>query len=636
KELAQFLLMAKAGSRDALAGCAVRCRFSGKVHANTPANVRPFVPESALPLDISDLWRDVEIGFNIASRDSLLVFVMDRNAPSLGIIGPNQDITPRSEIDIEDIKSLRELMAKQAVGLHQLHAKPNLFLTICDASILRVLYTSSTSKLAYMKVPTNISVDFSKTNIGHYFGSVTTHQITQQLHKPTSRNSYISRIFSLQHSSARTPQAVNHESIFIDFCDLLFIVTRVPDISADDSPPPNLIPGIQQPIQQAFPRFPIPDSVSADKPRFVINVMPDSNNANGTSGEKRSMRPWEDEEQQNSGGNEQKRFVIETPVFTAPSPAHAMPNGSAFNNRDQRAFQIQQQQHQRPMHGLQRIPSVANLVSKSSIPGNSALKRIHSDSRLHSRLKYELNEDSMTPLLAAVQYTQQQKQHQAPMQMNKLVHKAPARYSPSHPSVGSGGSESMQSSPRQSATFSGFPQHAFQKPTAVASMSTPAAQSPLAPNTTGSAGQSAEATAVAAAAVLAAITHVPPKSDNDDDEYDGDEADDDEYDDEDNSASPPSGGHGSRGRSMPGGAPRSASIGTGAAAPNEFGDDSYPKPPRRPLKTGVCRKCGITESREWRRGPHGPKTLCNACGLRFKRKPWDIQDEADANAACNA
>ncbi|KAI9348550.1 hypothetical protein BDR26DRAFT_892107 [Obelidium mucronatum] len=44
----------------------------------------------------------------------------------------------------------------------------------------------------------------------------------------------------------------------------------------------------------------------------------------------------------------------------------------------------------------------------------------------------------------------------------------------------------------------------------------------------------------------------------------------------------------------------------------------------RPLKPGHCKKCGTTASREWRKGPHGLKTLCNACGLRYKRKPWDI------------
>ncbi|KAI9018577.1 putative white collar 2 protein [Phycomyces nitens] len=34
----------------------------------------------------------------------------------------------------------------------------------------------------------------------------------------------------------------------------------------------------------------------------------------------------------------------------------------------------------------------------------------------------------------------------------------------------------------------------------------------------------------------------------------------------------------------------------------------------------VCADCGTTTSPEWRKGPHGPKTLCNACGLRWAKK----------------
>lgn len=34
----------------------------------------------------------------------------------------------------------------------------------------------------------------------------------------------------------------------------------------------------------------------------------------------------------------------------------------------------------------------------------------------------------------------------------------------------------------------------------------------------------------------------------------------------------------------------------------------------------VCRDCGTVDSPEWRRGPLGPKTLCNACGLRWAKK----------------
>ncbi|KAJ5109107.1 hypothetical protein N7456_005782 [Penicillium angulare] len=33
-----------------------------------------------------------------------------------------------------------------------------------------------------------------------------------------------------------------------------------------------------------------------------------------------------------------------------------------------------------------------------------------------------------------------------------------------------------------------------------------------------------------------------------------------------------------------------------------------------------CSDCGTGDSPEWRKGPNGPKTLCNACGLRWSKK----------------
>ena len=34
----------------------------------------------------------------------------------------------------------------------------------------------------------------------------------------------------------------------------------------------------------------------------------------------------------------------------------------------------------------------------------------------------------------------------------------------------------------------------------------------------------------------------------------------------------------------------------------------------------ICVTCGTTESPEWRKGPLGARTLCNACGLRWAKR----------------
>ncbi|KAF9246368.1 white collar 2 type of transcription factor [Melanogaster broomeanus] len=44
----------------------------------------------------------------------------------------------------------------------------------------------------------------------------------------------------------------------------------------------------------------------------------------------------------------------------------------------------------------------------------------------------------------------------------------------------------------------------------------------------------------------------------------------------------------------------------------------------------VCVTCGRTDSPEWRKGPQGPKTLCNACGLRWAK---EIRSKVDDNSA---
>ncbi|PNY28012.1 Cutinase palindrome-binding protein [Tolypocladium capitatum] len=78
---------------------------------------------------------------------------------------------------------------------------------------------------------------------------------------------------------------------------------------------------------------------------------------------------------------------------------------------------------------------------------------------------------------------------------------------------------------------------------------------------------------------------------------------------------------------------RSRGITTGNASPTLIrGDagiaipvdrDSRPGEKKKKLKTSeeyVCTDCGTLDSPEWRKGPNGPKTLCNACGLRWAKK----------------
>ncbi|CDH49426.1 predicted protein [Lichtheimia corymbifera JMRC:FSU:9682] len=40
---------------------------------------------------------------------------------------------------------------------------------------------------------------------------------------------------------------------------------------------------------------------------------------------------------------------------------------------------------------------------------------------------------------------------------------------------------------------------------------------------------------------------------------------------------------------------------------------------QRPTFQGRCHSCNISETPEWRRGPDGARTLCNACGLHYAK-----------------
>jgi PAS domain S-box-containing protein len=64
-----------------------------------------------------------------------------------------------------------------------------------------------------------------------------------------------------------------------------------------------------------------------------------------------------------------------------------------------------------------------------------------------------------------------------------------------------------------------------------------------------------------------------------------------------------------------------------------FGLSSDENDNKKRIKTSaqyVCTDCGTLESPEWRKGPSGPKTMCNACGCKFSLGgPLLIQSGAD-------
>jgi len=62
------------------------------------------------------------------------------------------------------------------------------------------------------------------------------------------------------------------------------------------------------------------------------------------------------------------------------------------------------------------------------------------------------------------------------------------------------------------------------------------------------------------------------------------------------------------------------SIG-GKRYPGSPFDQTLGKTHKRPkVDEYMCTDCGTLDSPEWRKGPNGPKTLCNACGLRWAKK----------------
>ncbi|KAI0372989.1 GATA-domain-containing protein [Pilatotrama ljubarskyi] len=61
-------------------------------------------------------------------------------------------------------------------------------------------------------------------------------------------------------------------------------------------------------------------------------------------------------------------------------------------------------------------------------------------------------------------------------------------------------------------------------------------------------------------------------------------------------------------------------LGATPLGPDADEDGPRKKAKRIAAEQHVCVTCGRTDSPEWRKGPQGPKTLCNACGLRWAKK----------------
>lgn len=88
--------------------------------------------------------------------------------------------------------------------------------------------------------------------------------------------------------------------------------------------------------------------------------------------------------------------------------------------------------------------------------------------------------------------------------------------------------------------------------------------------------------------------------------------------------------------------------GEGSSDTGAGGGAGYPPGTKAPVlhrvrkndRNRICTSCGTTNSPEWRKGPSGIKTLCNACGLRYARaqarKAKKAQKEAAAAQAAAA
>ncbi|KAH8921560.1 hypothetical protein BT69DRAFT_1283107 [Atractiella rhizophila] len=90
-----------------------------------------------------------------------------------------------------------------------------------------------------------------------------------------------------------------------------------------------------------------------------------------------------------------------------------------------------------------------------------------------------------------------------------------------------------------------------------------------------------------------------------------------------------------RGRSLSLGGTGGGGSGSAERATNgrkEEGGANKMERKRGPKQARSCSSCGATDSPEWRKGPSGDKSLCNACGLRFARAQARSKKKADQAA----
>ncbi|KMZ64661.1 GATA transcription factor [Zostera marina] len=70
---------------------------------------------------------------------------------------------------------------------------------------------------------------------------------------------------------------------------------------------------------------------------------------------------------------------------------------------------------------------------------------------------------------------------------------------------------------------------------------------------------------------------------------------------------------------LPGGAATTTTTTTGSATYKYCTQQPSSSQPQ-PMSPEFCTMCGTTKTPLWRSGPDGPKSLCNACGIRYRKE----------------